>query len=95
MILFDYSKAMAQVRELRRIAEDMARMRTQKLNTTIEGIHNSWKGQTSKSFLVKCDELGANIDKEVQNIRQVADLLENKANIIEREEKEAARILAN
>ena len=76
MLNFDYDKAMTHIQELRQIAEEMERMRSQKLDSVIEGVQSSWKGDAGKSILVKCEEFGLRIEKEIQNIHLLIDQLE-------------------
>ena len=94
MILFDYQKAMAQVRELRQIAGDMRRLHSQTLTEIKSGVDNGWKGETGQRFLAKCAQLQGRIEKEANTISQLADSLENTANQIAKEERAAAEMLA-
>ena len=91
MLVFDYNKAMAQVRELRAIAADM--LRSQTLSNAIEGAKNAWQGQTADSFLEKCMALDVLIRKEAKSIADVADSLERTARIIDEAERAALNVL--
>jgi len=93
MLVFDYDKAMAQVRELRQIAGEMARTREQKMCEAIDCVRGSWKGLTGQLFVLKCADLEARIDKEVRNIRMIADDLEIKANMVAQQESEASMMI--
>ena len=90
MLIFDFNKAMAQVKELRQIASSMKNMNNQTLANAISGVQGAWDGQTSQQFLKKCNELKELIAKEAKNIDQVADSLEHSARIIEAAERAAA-----
>ena len=93
MLIFDYTKAMAQVKELRLIASDMSKMRNSVLNNAINGVQNGWQGQTATEFLKKCDELNSIVLKEIGNIEKLADSLEHTSNAIQQAELKAKRIL--
>jgi uncharacterized protein YukE len=94
VLIFDYHKAMAQVRELRQIAGELQSMQNKTLAEAIYSIDASWKGRTGQSFLAKCAELRTRIEKEAIDITKIADSLEANANLIAKEEREAARVLA-
>ena len=51
MLSFDYNKAMAQVRELRAIADEMEK--NKKLENAIEKLRTAWEGQASNDFREK------------------------------------------
>ena len=89
MLYIDYDKEMAQVRELRQIADEMARIRNQKLGCAVDDIRSNWKGSVGMGFLAKCDDFGSGIDKEVKSLRLLADHMEAEAN---RKEREAAKL---
>jgi len=90
MLVFDFSKAMGQVDELRRIANDMKNTNTLNLAEAISNIQSGWQGETAQQFVKKCNDLKELIETEVANIRKVADSLENSARIIEAAERAAA-----
>ena len=94
MLIFNYSKAMAQVTELRRISDDMTNTNNRNLTEAINGLQSGWQGQTSQLFVRKCNELKELIAKEVANIRKVADSLETSARAIEAAERAAAELAA-
>jgi len=91
MLKFDYNKAIAQVRELRAIADDMERNKS--LANAIEKIKGSWEGKASNDFQKKCNELAVLIKKEVANIRSIADNLEKSAKSVAEAERKAQEIL--
>jgi len=91
MLKFDYIKTMAQVRELRAIADEMDRNR--KLQEAIDKVKAGWEGQTSVEFQKKCNELVTLIKNEVASIRLIADNLQASAIKIAAAEKEAQDII--
>jgi len=93
MLSFDYNRAMAQVRELRAIADEMER--NKKLDNAMEKLKTAWEGQASNDFRVKCENLAELIRNEVKNIRDIANGLERSAKAISDAEKEAQNVLAN
>ena len=93
MLVFDYTKAIAQVNELRQIAKDMGTMRNSVLNDAINEIQSGWQGDTAVKFIGKCDDLSGFILNEVNNINTLADNLERTSNSIRQAELEAMRIL--
>ena len=92
MIVFDYNKAMAQVRELRQIASDMNKTKNGTLAEAISGARTGWQGSNGDTFNNKCSTLNNLISNEVNNINSVANSLERTAIIIDRTEREAVRI---
>ena len=93
MLVFNYSRAMAQVQELRSIANEM--QRSPSLTNAINGAKTSWKGQTSDQFQKKCEALMSLIQNEIKNIRIVADNLEKTARVIEAAERAAIGTLGS
>jgi len=91
MLVFDYNRAMAQVRELRAIAADMTRSRT--LENAINGARGAWQGPTADRFQAKCGALSELIRNEAANINSVADSLEATAIRIEEAERAAVSAL--
>ena len=92
MIIFDYKRAMEQVRELRAIASEMQRSRS--LENAINGAGSSWQGQTANQFRNKCTSLADMIRKEANNIMSIADSLEQAARIIDEAERAAIAALS-
>jgi len=92
MLSFDYNKAMAQVRELRAIADEMEK--NKKLENAIEKLRTAWEGQASNDFREKCRQLAELIRNEVKNIRDIANGLEKSAKAIADAEKEAQSVLS-
>jgi len=90
MLDFNYSKALAQAAELRRIAGDMLSMNNRALEEAINEIQGGWHGDTARQFLNKCNDLKGLIEKEAANIRKIADNLESSARSIEASTREAA-----
>ena len=95
MIVFDYSKVMGQVRELRRIADDMKMASNRKLRAAINSVEGSWNGETGQMFLKNCSLIEARVNKEVSMIRELADKYEDSARKIEKTEKTATAVAAN
>jgi uncharacterized protein YukE len=91
MIVFDYNKAMAQVRALRAVAADMRKSQT--LDSAVDGARAAWQGGTAEQFQQKCRALLALILREAKAVEQVADSLAHTAKVIDDAEREAARIL--
>jgi len=94
MLVFDFNKAMAQVSELRKIANDMLITSNHPLAEAVGNIRAGWQGPTSQQFIKKCNDLRELVEKEAANIRQVADSLESSANTIEAAERAAAELVA-
>jgi len=93
MLVFDYQKTMAQVRQLRQIADDLRKMHSQAMAEVISGVESAWKGETGRAYLAKCVDLSAQIEKEAANISKLADTLESTATAISQEEKAAAETI--
>ena len=91
MLVFDYNRAMAQVRELRAIASDM--LRSQALSNAMTNANSAWQGRTADQFQMKCNRLAQLVRDEANNILSVADSLENSARIIEETERAAIGII--
>ena len=89
MLVFDYNKAIAQVRELRSIAVDMQNLRNRMLADAIQNMKASWKGPTSDLFHSKCEKFAGIINTEINNIRSIADNLELTSKTIEAAERAA------
>jgi len=92
MLKFDHNRAMAQVRELRAIADEMERNKT--LDNAIEKLRRAWEGKVSDDFRRKCLELAELVRKEVTNIRSIATALEQSAKAIADAEKKAQDVLS-
>ena len=90
MLVFDYQKTMAQVSQLRQIADELRKMQSNKLAEVISSIDASWKGETAQKFLTKCNVFRIQIEKEALNVNNIADNLESMANLIAKEETKAA-----
>ena len=88
MLVFDYDKAMAQVRELRSIAGEM--QKSQALANAAQSANASWQGRTSDMFQATCRQLEEMVAKEADNIGKVADSLERSAYLIDAAERAAA-----
>ena len=91
MLRFDYSRAKAQVRELRAIADDMERNKA--LANAVDKLKSSWEGRVSNNFQQKCAQLADLVKKEVTNIRNIANALEKSANEIAEAERRAQEAL--
>jgi len=83
---------MAQVQELRAIADEMSKNKT--LTNAMTKAKSAWQGQTSDQFQQKCRELAGLISKEVTNIRKIADSLETSARAIAEAEQKAVEALS-
>ena len=91
MLKFDYNRATAQVRELRAIADEMERSKV--LENAIEKVKRAWEGKVSNDFRRKCMELADLVRKEVANIRNIANSLEQSAKAIAEAEKKAQDVI--
>ena len=91
MLKFDYNRATAQVRELRAIADEMERNKA--LENAINKVKRAWEGKVSNDFQRKCMELAELVRKEVANIRNIANSLEQSAKAIAEAEKKAQDVL--
>ena len=94
MLEFDYQQAIRQVEELRQIADELRRVKSQSVESAINSVGASWKGETSQRFLTKCGEIRDRIEKEAANISDIADSLEASAKQIAEEEASAASIIS-
>ena len=90
MLVFDYQKSMVQVSQLRQIADELRKMQSNELAEAISSIGASWKGETAQKFLTKCNGFRIQIEKEALNVSNIADSLEATANMIAKEESQAA-----
>jgi len=91
MLKFDYNRAKAQVRELRAIADEMEKNKA--LENAIGKVKSAWEGKVSNDFQRKCSELAGLVRKEVANIRNIANSLEQSAKAIADAEKKAQEVL--
>jgi uncharacterized protein YukE len=92
MLKFDHNRAMAQVRELRAIADEMERNKT--LENAVEKVRRAWEGKVSNDFRRKCTELAELVKREITNIRNIANSLEQSAKAIADAEKKAQDVLS-
>jgi len=94
MLVFDYNRAMAQVRELRSIADGMEK--NPRLAEAMDKVRSGWEGQSSKDFQSKIAQLQELVTNEVKHIRDIANGLEQSAkNIAEAERLAKERLAAN
>ena len=91
MLNFNYTKAMAQVQELRDIADAMEK--NSKLSEAMDKVKTAWEGQSSQDFQNKISQLTDLVKNEVKNIRDIATGLEKSAKAIAEAEKAAVDAL--
>ena len=93
MLVFDYSRVMAQVRELRAIADAMEK--NTKLSEAMDKVKAAWEGQSSKDFQNKIIQLQQLVSNEIKHIRDIANGLEKSAKVIAENEKVATGTLTS
>jgi len=76
MLTFNYNRAIAQVRVLREVADEMRSIANRTLAQSIDSTRASWKGQNAQRFLVKCETLKSQVLREADNITQLANSIE-------------------
>ena len=91
-IFMDFQAAEAVVRELRLIAKSARELATEDLNSALNGIGNSWKGENSEEYLRKARAITQNVTKTAANIEKIADTVERVAKNTYEAEMEARRI---
>ena len=70
----DINNAMAQVRELRAIADML--VKSTKLQEARDRLTAGWEGQAAKEFSNKCHDIDVLLKNEVANIKDIANRLE-------------------
>jgi len=92
MLTFNYNQAIGLVNELNSIANDINSLKNRLAGITSD-LRSGWQGNPAQQFFNKCNDLQNLLQKETNNIKNVATSLRNTAVTIDNAEKEAIRLL--
>ncbi len=90
----DFKMMMLQASILEGIAQQIETLGEQSLDTTLQSIAASWKGDNANLYLGKGELLKSNTITTAQNLRDIASRLKSRTQFIYSKEKEAAAIAA-
>lgn len=91
-IYVDFKAMMDQANKLEEIANELESLSNHSLNTTLEQIGGSWKGENAHLYLVKGETLKNNMEKSAKIVMQISENVAKRAKFIYDKEMEALRI---
>lgn len=89
---FNYGRAINQADQVDAIAEEMLKVANKQLQSTVDSIGASWRGEASKQFLEYCTSTQADIRTQAKRLQDLARRIKNVARIIEEAEQRAKEL---
>lgn len=91
-IQFNYRRAISQANQLDDLADELKRLATRNVDSALDNVAASWKGDTSNMFLQKGNKAKEDLIKSARQLSNTAAAIRRAAENVRRAELEAKRI---